>query len=518
MGSVEAFARLLAAGHSCISIRTTEETHAVQMVKTSLIGLVDELWQWDAVNGLVRGEMSASTPIESTLNAAAALKYVTDRPGYNALVALDLMDHLSDPRVVRAVRDLVGRFDGPLPPRPAGSEGMTAPAIGSGHLVLVDHGGDLPSVIASSSTTFEVPLPDEQELETILRRTLTKYNAAVSKLDIEIKRSDLDLLIRNLQGLTRRQAERVVLETIIDDRRFDAGDMSVILEAKRRMFAGSGALEFVDKPTDLSQIGGMRNLKRWLEQRARAFGPDAVSFGLKPPRGVLMLGVQGTGKSLCAKAIATAWDRPLLRLDAGALYNQYIGESERRLREALKQAEAMAPVVLWIDEVEKAFSSASSSSNDGGLSRRMFGSLLTWMQEHQSAVFLVATANDIDALPPELLRKGRFDDIFFVDLPREDVRADILAIHLRKRGREPQEFDLARLARETEGYSAAELEQGIVAAMHAAYSSAHGGGQGAIDTDMVSAALLNSPPLSVTASEKIAALQAWAEGRCVPAD
>jgi SpoVK/Ycf46/Vps4 family AAA+-type ATPase len=226
-----------------------------------------------------------------------------------------------------------------------------------------------------------------------------------------------------------------------------------------------------------------------------------------------MLGVQGAGKSLCAKAIATAWHQPLLRLDPGSLYASYIGESERNLREALQQTEMMSPVVLWIDEIEKAFASAASRSADGGLSQRMFGTLLTWLQEHESPVFVVATANDIGALPPELLRKGRFDEIFFVDLPKQDVRKEIFAIHLRKRNRDPEKFGLDQLADTSEGYSGAEIEQAVISALHQAYAN-----DTDVDTNGILKALKNSPPLSVTMAESVRDLLAWAEGRCVPAD
>jgi SpoVK/Ycf46/Vps4 family AAA+-type ATPase len=240
---------------------------------------------------------------------------------------------------------------------------------------------------------------------------------------------------------------------------------------------------------------------------------QAVAFGITPPRGILMLGVQGAGKSLAAKAVATAWRRPLLRMDAGALYDRYIGESERRLREALQQTERMAPVVLWIDEIEKGFASAASQSTDGGLSKRMFGTLLTWMQEHTAPVFLIATANDIEALPPELLRKGRFDEIFFVGLPNLEARTQITSIHLKKRKRDPAHFDVASIAEASAGYSGAEIEQAIIAALNDAFAA-----HTQLATHHILDALKGSPPLSVTMSEKLEALQAWAVGRCMPAD
>jgi SpoVK/Ycf46/Vps4 family AAA+-type ATPase len=226
-----------------------------------------------------------------------------------------------------------------------------------------------------------------------------------------------------------------------------------------------------------------------------------------------MLGVQGAGKSLCAKAIATAWHQPLLRLDPSTLYGSFIGESEKNLRNALRQTEMMAPVILWIDEIEKAFASAASRSADGGLSQRMFGTLLTWLQEHEPPVFVVATANDIEALPPELLRKGRFDEIFFVDLPEKAVRKQILSIHLKKRGREPGEFDLDVLARAAEGYSGSEIEQAIISALHEAFTEKRN-----LDTEAVISVFQTSPPLSVTMAETVCALREWAKGRCVPAD
>jgi SpoVK/Ycf46/Vps4 family AAA+-type ATPase len=226
-----------------------------------------------------------------------------------------------------------------------------------------------------------------------------------------------------------------------------------------------------------------------------------------------MLGVQGAGKSLCAKAIATAWQRPLLRMDVGALYDRYVGESEKRLNDALRQAENMAPLILWIDEVEKAFASAASRSTDGGLSQRMFGTLLTWMQERTAPVFLVATANDIEALPPELLRKGRFDEIFFVDLPAADTRREIFAIHLQKRGREPAVFDLDALAAAAAGFSGAEIEQAVLAGLHRAFADGR-----EVQTADLTAVIAESPPLAVTMAERIADLRAWAAGRCVPAD
>jgi SpoVK/Ycf46/Vps4 family AAA+-type ATPase len=345
-----------------------------------------------------------------------------------------------------------------------------------------------------------------------VKSTLRRLNEE-GRIEVDLNRRDLRTVIRNLSGLSRRQARQVILDTVLEDRRFDANDMNSILARKRRAIGGDGLLEYIEAPVDLNEIGGLKRLKTWLRQRNNCLSDEAVAFGLPAPRGVLMLGVQGAGKSLSAKAVATAWQRPLLRMDVGALYDRYIGESERRLRDALRQAETMSPVILWIDEIEKGFASAASQSSDGGLSKRMFGSLLTWMQERQAPVFLIATANDIEALPPELLRKGRFDEIFFVDLPALEARHAIFSIHLKKRNREPKQFDVDGLAEASAGYSGAEIEQAIVSGMHDAFAA---------DTELTTAHVLNalrgSPPLSVTMAERVAALREWAEGRCVPAD
>jgi len=367
-------------------------------------------------------------------------------------------------------------------------------------------------VLRSCAVRFEVTPPDDQEAEALVMSTLR----AVHKhrpIELTLSKKDLAAIIRNLRGLTRRQIEQTVVSAVWDDRRFSVDDLPGILARKRQMIESDGLLEFVQAPTAMTEIGGLARLKAWLKQREQSLSEEAVKFGIEPPRGLLMLGVQGAGKSLCAKAIATAWKRPLLRLDPGTLYDRFIGESERRLREALKQAEFMAPVVLWIDEIEKAFASAAAHSIDGGLSQRMFGTLLTWMQEHRSAVFVAATSNDVHTLPPELLRKGRFDEIFFVDLPGADARREIVKIHIAKRGRDPAKFDLAKLVAASEGYSGAEIEQGVIAALNAAFSAG-----GELTTEGITAALKASPPLSVTMADRVEELREWAKGRCAPAD
>ena len=489
-------AALIAARHPCVSVVTYEEQHALTVVREAAVEQGTDCLLWSAGTGLRDGLLAGAKPIPDTEHPAAALYHVAHaEPRKGVYVFLDLAGHLDDERTLRMLRDAIA--------------GM---GDGCCTLVMIDHSSDLPPVIAATATRLELSFPDLAELERIVRATLRDANEQ-RRISVSISRAELDVILRNLRGLTRRQARQVVLEAVSEDRKFDADDLRHVMRVKRRAVGQTGLLEFVEAPISMDQIGGLSRLKQWLDQRSGGFGDEAEKFGLAPPRGLLLLGVQGAGKSLAAKAVATAWHRPLLRMDVGALYDRWVGESERRLRDALRQAEMTAPAVLWIDEIEKAFASASSSSNDGGLSRRMFGALLTWMQEHRASVFLIATANDIGALPPELLRKGRFDEIFFVDLPGEPARRAIFEIHLKRRNRRPKQFDLNALVAASEGFSGAEIEQAILSGLYEAFAD----GKRELATADVLAALAESPPLSVTRAEQVAELRRWAAGRCVAA-
>jgi AAA+ superfamily predicted ATPase len=495
MDDVERFTKLVTGGYCCISIVTYEEQYALEIVRQAALGLNRDLWIWSVAGGVRDGLLAESLFIADTESPAAGLRNFTNAKEGSICLTLDLAEYLQGGVALRNLRDIIELF------KKNGSA-----------LVMIDRDDKLPDVIRSFTRPFEISFPDKEELKEIIRKTLQRFHRK-KPIEVGISQRGFDTIIRNLSGLTRRQAERIIVDTVTEDRRFDDDDINDIIASKRRIIQRGGLLEYIQTPLDLSEIGGMRRLKKWLEERKNAFTSEAEEFGLTAPRGVLMLGVQGAGKSLCAKAIATAWHQPLLRLDPSALYASYIGESERNLRDALRQTEAMAPVILWIDEIEKGFASAASQSTDGGLSKRMFGTLLTWMQEHKAPVFIIATANDIEALPPELLRKGRFDEIFFVDLPTEAVRKEIFAIHLRKRGREPGRFDLDALAKTSEGFSGSEIEQAIISALHEAYAN-----ETDVDTSRILSALTTSPPLSVTMAESVECLRAWADGRCVPAD
>jgi len=486
---------LIRARHPAVHIVTAEEPEAVELVRRCAKDLGAHLWQWDAIDGLAAPLSTEPLPVPDTTHPAAAMTWLAIHDPSSVILLIDLARHLDDPGTLRTLRRLL----------------LHAAHAGS-CVILLDHDSTLPASVRAWVTPFHLGYPDDDEIDKLVRATLRDMHQQHA-IDVDIGSSDYQLILKNLRGLSRRQCTQIVRDVVASDRKFDADDLNHVLAAKRRMVGEQGVLEYVESPASLEEIGGMARLKAWLGERERAFSEKAAEFGITPPRGILLLGVQGAGKSLCAKAIATAWRRPLLRLDPGVLYDRYVGESERRLREAFRQAEAMAPIVLWIDEIEKGFASAAEQSNDGGLSRRMFGSLLTWMQEHTAPVFLVATANDVQALPPELLRKGRFDEIFFVDLPSAEARAAILRTHLARRKQDPARLDLPALVAASAGYSGAEIEQAIVSALHRAFNT-----KKKLSTDMIADALRGSPPLSVIMSDRIAALRRWASTRCVPAE
>jgi hypothetical protein len=508
LSDADRLATLLNSRVPAVRVSTPEEDAALRLVHDAAGRSGARVSTWSVIQGISAGAGLNAEP--GTEHPAAALLHWTRQaersPG--VLVALDLLDHVSDARVARALRELVERLRALADA--AAAQTSTAHRAASSTLVLIDHAASVPPPVQALAAPFELSLPGDGAIEEQIRRTVRRLHRE-HPVDVKMSRGTLDSVVKNLRGLTLRQVHDVIAGVVSEDRAFNDADVPGIIAGKRRALAGAGLLEYVESPASLDQIGGLARLKGWLAARKHAF-LQAGSDDLPAPRGVLLLGVQGAGKSLSAKAIATAWQRPLLRMDAGALYDKYVGESERKLRDALRQADAMAPVILWIDEIEKAFAGASSHSSDGGLSRRMFGTLLTWMQERTSSVFLVATANDIEALPPELMRKGRFDEIFFVDLPDEEVRRTIFSIHLGKRRLDPAGFDLAALARASAGFSGAEIEQAVLAGLHEARHA-----KAAFTTEHVLAALRSSPPLSVTMAERIEALRAWSRGRCTPA-
>jgi len=302
-----------------------------------------------------------------------------------------------------------------------------------------------------------------------------------------------------------------VARAILRDGRLHADDVPAILREKAQLIGRDGLLEYFPAEDNRYEIGGFARLKGWLERARVGFSAEAAELGLTPPRGILLVGVQGCGKSLAAKAIAASWALPLVKLDAGRLYDKYVGESEKNLRRVLAAAEGMAPVVLWIDEIEKGFATLGSGEHDGGVSQRIFATLLTWLQEKKHEVFVVATANDVFRLPPELMRKGRFDEIFFVDLPDDGERRTIFEIHLRRRRQDPAAHDMASLVAASAGLSGAEIEQAVIAGLYRALHAKR-----PLDTAMLLSELQQTVPLSVTRREDVERLRALARERFVP--
>lgn len=469
-------------------IETYEESRALEILTRLAIQRGLGLQQWTLSDGLRRlgfGEdISAG---DDTEQPDAALKAIKEREQGGLYVMCDLHPYLHEALVVRLLKDIAlqhKRF------------GKT--------LVLLSHQVSLPDELKRMAAFFSLQLPDEEQLLALIReeaRLYARRHGRKVKADPEI----LDLLVSNLRGLTLSDARHLVRGAIIDDGALSEDDVPAISKAKLELMDMDGVMQFEFDTARFAEVAGLSRLKQWLEQRQKAF--FEANDDLKP-KGMMLFGIQGGGKSLAAKAVAGSWGVPLLRLDFGTLYNKFIGETERQLRASLQLAEAMSPSVVWVDEIEKGL---GQDGNDGGVSQRVLGTLLTWLSEHKSRVFVVATANNIHSLPPELVRKGRLDELFFVDLPSLAVREHILSIHLAKRGLDCQLFDLSALAAVSEGFSGAELEQAVVSAWHA-NEGQH------ISTETIMGEIMRTQPLSVTMAEPLQQLRAWAKDRAVMAD
>jgi SpoVK/Ycf46/Vps4 family AAA+-type ATPase len=473
-----------------ILIETRDEKRVAGLFTELAVSLAIPVMAWSATTGLQRIDYEAA-PQRHASEPQQALGQIkaTGTPGIYLL--MDFHPYLDDAYNVRLLKEIALDY------------------ADLGHtLVLVSHELDLPAELAGFSARFNLSLPDSERLEDIIQDEAGHWSEQHRGEKVRTNRRTLDLVINQLRGLTASDARRVIRRIIHDDGAINEEDLDRVTRARYQLLDTNGALSCEFDTSDFAGVGGLNKLKRWIELRRDVFlKPDAA---LDPPRGILLVGVQGGGKSLAAKAVAGMWSVPLLRFDIGTLYNKFHGETERNLREALRAAEAMAPCVLWIDEIEKAI---AAGDNDGGTSRRMLGSLLTWMAERTAPVFIVATANVIEHLPPELVRKGRLDEIFFVDLPDAATRAEIFAIHLRKREHKPVDFDILQLANLTGGFSGAEIEQAIVAATYLAREQGTNLATGHVITE-----IQQTRPLSQVMAEPLARLRQWAQDRTVPAN
>lgn len=485
---------LVRSGHALLLVGGGEDPDRLEGLMAHLADSLElPLFTWSRARGLSRhGQPGAAY---GTDDPGRALSHITSAPIPALYLLRGMEGHLSNDvvadRMAEAVRALRER---------------------GGAILLPGSETQLPGELAARATPVALPGPGREELKGLLTRILRDL-AARRPVEVDLTVAERDRLLGHLTGLTLLEAEKILTKAIIEDGRLSVEDIRHVVDAKRAVVEKEGLLEYTPLEDHRTEVADLAGLKEWLRKRTAILADPtrARAFGLTFPKGILLVGVPGCGKSLSAKAVASEWSLPLLRLDPSALYNKYIGESERNFRRAMEAAERMAPVVLWIDELEKAF--ASGGSEDGGVSQRILGSFLSWMQERKGDVFVVATANDVSKLPPEFLRKGRFDEVFFVDLPDAETRREIFRIHLALREQDPAGFDLAALAAATPHFSGAEIEQVVISGLYTAFS-----GTGVLDTPLLLEEVGRTRPLATTMRERVAALRAWAGERTVPAN
>jgi SpoVK/Ycf46/Vps4 family AAA+-type ATPase len=479
-----------------VVIETRDESRILEILQSITISSsapsYQPLFRWTITDGLQRLDIVLE-PQTVNSEPTDVLKHIraVSKPG--TYVLLDFHPFLEDPVNVRLIKDICIRY-------------REVPR----QLVLISHSVKLPAELESFSARFDMALPNDDERRRIIQDVADEWARENVGAKVQADSKAYEMLVRNLAGLTYRDTAQLARNAIFHDGAITKNDLPDVMQAKYELLNRGGALQFEYETARFSDVGGLARLKQWLTQRRSAFRGDEKAAHLDAPRGILLIGIQGCGKSLAAKATAGIFAAPLLRLDFGSVYDKYHGETERKLRESLKTADVMSPCVLWIDEIEKGI---AGRGGETGTTQRVLGTFLTWLAEKKSNVFVVATANDISALPPELVRKGRFDEIFFVDLPGKDVRAKILAIHLTKRDQRLGNFDIEALADATEGFSGAEIEQAVVAAFFAAHAQ-----KAPLATEHILDEARQTRPLSVVMDEQIHGLRSWAAGRTVPCD
>ena len=479
-----------------VVIESQDEARILEMLKAISIRrstrTYTPLFRWTITDGLQRLDI-ALEPQAMNSEPTDVLKHIraVSKPGLYVL--LDFHPFLEDPVHVRLLKDICIQY------RDVERQ-----------IILMSHKVTVPKELDGFCARFDMALPTEGERKKIVNKVVTDYDNDNPGGRVQVDPKAHQMLVRNLAGLTYADTERLARNAIYVDGAITKSDIPGVMQAKYDLLNSGGALQFEYETAEFSDVGGLSRLKSWLSHRRAPFRGDASAAHLDTPKGILLLGIQGCGKSLAAKATAAIFGVPLLRLDFGTVYDKYHGETERKLRESLSTADVMSPCVLWIDEIEKGI---AGRGGETGTTQRVLGTFLTWMAERQSQVFIVATANDIETLPPELVRKGRFDEIFFVDLPNQEVRASILAIHLSSRNQALGDFDIESLAREMQGFSGAEIEQAVVAALYLAHARKEPLGTAHIRTEVA-----QTRPLSVVMAERIHSMRNWAAGRTVSAD
>lgn len=472
---------LLRARFTLIVITTSEEARAVGLIRQVSEHLKRDLLLWDIAAGFIDVNAGKVPPASDPL---AALDAIRGFEGAKIVVLKDFHEFWTDPRIKRRLRNLAEELK-----------------FTKTSLVITSPSTELPKELRDDAVQLVLEGPSQSELDTILADL-----ESTPGLDNQLTPEGRTRLIGAAVGLTANEALRSFSKAIVGDGTLDDSDIDLVTQEKKLIIRESGALEFYSAQESPQDVGGLEVLKRWIDLRQRAFGEEAKEYGLPAPRGIALIGIPGTGKSLTAKAIGGMWHLPLIRLDVGAVFGSLVGESEERIRTALRLTEQIAPCVLWIDELEK---SLASGGGDNGTSQRVMGTILTWMQDKKAPVFVVATANDISKLPPELLRRGRFDEVFFLDLPTDDERREIIHVHLKRRGRNPESFNIDKLVQLSALYTGAEIEQAIIDAMYHAFDENR-----EITSDDLEGAVKSLVPLSRSQSEQIESLRMWLkEGR-----
>lgn len=490
---------LIRARYPLISIVSWEEERVLRLLDDIAARYDKIVMQWSINTGLARYRPGVGGLIEGkkgTKDPILALREIEVTRNEPAIFVLrDFHRFMDEAPVIRGLRDLAHVLRDTY-----------------ATVVLLGPVGKVPPELEKELTLVDFPLPGRRELEGLFARIVEE---ARDNPDLRIETSEQTRgpLLESAIGLTLTEAENVFAKILLRHGRLTADEAPEVYQEKRQIVRKSGLLEYIDADDSIDSVGGLVHLKDWLRKRRRAFESHARRFGLPVPKGLLLLGVQGCGKSLTAKAVARFWQMPLLRLDMGKLFGGLVGSSEENARKAIRLAESLSPAILWIDEIDKGFSGLQSSGmSDSGTTARVFGTLLTWLQEKTAPIFVIATANNVEQLPPELMRQGRFDEIFFIDLPDPLERAEVFRIHLDKRRRDPAAYQLPVLAKASEGFSGAEIEQSIVAGLYDAFDS----GQD-LDQDLLLEALRRTRPLSRVMAEEIERRRIWAQGRTRPA-
>ena len=475
---------LIRARYPLIYIVSFEENRVCSAMKQIATARKKQLYQWSVTEGLLLPDGSYLTEFKDPVRA---LEYILNLDVNGLFILKDYHPYMSDPVVIRKLRDLNRSLK-----------------LSMKNVILLSPILKIPGELEKEISVVDYKLPDKEDLEQIVKSIAETVG---EKQLEEIKDKDfLNKVVEAALGLTAEEAENVFAKSIVENGNFN---LKTILAEKEQIIRKSGVLEYYHANENMKEVGGLEQLKDWLSKRGKAFSPAAREFGLPEPRGILLLGIPGCGKSLTAKAISSMWQLPLLKLDVGKVFSSLVGSSEENVRRAIATAESIAPSILWLDEMEKGFSGLSSSGQtDGGTTARVFGTFLTWLQEKKSPVFVVATCNNVKELPPELLRKGRFDEIFFVDLPSKEERKDIFRIHLEKRHRAPNGFDLEKLAESTKEFAGSELEEIIVSALYDAFDEGCD-----LKQEHLEKTVAGMIPLSKTMGDQIKGIREWAKIR-----